>query len=144
MYRLWCGIEVKESALSVCRALEEDKWEERCWGGMPDHFRHLATHINGEVVLLRTNTPNIIGSRFGTDTAVTSAAVWSPRMAQAKVYRTTQDILIGEAERDGFRGGGHFRGASYDRSLQVAPLCVLHGIMGTLVYTRETFGQFSL
>ena len=53
-------------------------------------------------------------------------------------------ILIGEAERDGFQGGGHFRGASYDRWLQVAPLCVLHGIMGTLVYRRETFGQFSL
>ena len=32
----------------------------------------------------------------------------------------------------------------FDRSLQVAPLCVLHGIMGTLLYTRETLGQFSL
>ena len=41
-------------------------------------------------------------------------------------------------------GGEDNRGASYDRSLQVAPLCVLHGIMGTLVYTRETLGQFSL
>ena len=75
-------------------------------------------------------------------------------MAEAKVYRTSEEmeeareqacvILIGEGESDGFRSGGHFRGASYDRSLQVAPLCVLHGIMGTLVYTREAFGQFSL
>ena len=103
---------------------------------------------------MRTNTPKIMGSRFGPDTAVTPAAIWSPAMAQAKVYRRTQEmeeaceqacvILIGEAERDGFRGGGHFRGASYHRSLQVAPLCVLHGLMGTLVYTRETFGQFFL
>ena len=53
-------------------------------------------------------------------------------------------IVVGEAERDGLRPGGHYRGASYDRSLQVAPLCVLHGIMGTLLYTRETLGQFSL
>ena len=33
MYRERCGIEVKESALSVCRALEVDKWDERPWGG---------------------------------------------------------------------------------------------------------------
>ena len=75
-------------------------------------------------------------------------------MAQPKVYHTVEEkeepreqtsvIVIGEAERDGHRQGGHYRGASYDRSLEVAPLCVLHGIMGTLVYTRETLGQFSL
>ena len=122
--------------------------------GLPDHCRHLATHIDGRVVLLRTTTPKITGSPFGTNTAVTSAAVWSRGMAEAKVYHTTHEmeeaceqaymILIGEAERDGHRSGGHFRGASYDRSLQIAPLCVLHGIMGTLVYARETFGQFSL
>ena len=29
MYRERCGIEVKESALSVCSALEEDIWDER-------------------------------------------------------------------------------------------------------------------
>ena len=28
-----CGIEVKESALSVCRALEEANWDGRPWGG---------------------------------------------------------------------------------------------------------------
>ena len=75
-------------------------------------------------------------------------------MAEAKVYHTIQEmeeaseqacvIVLGEAERDGHRPGGHYRGTSYDRSLQVAPLCVLHGIMGTLLYTRETLGQFSL
>ena len=75
-------------------------------------------------------------------------------MGEAKVYHTIQEmeeaceqacvIVVGEAERDGLRPGGHYRGASYDRSLQVAPLCVLHGIMGTLLYTRETLGQFSL
>ena len=57
MYGDWCGIEVKESALSVCRALEVDKWDERPLGGMPDHYSPLATHIDGKVVLLRTNTP---------------------------------------------------------------------------------------
>ena len=154
MYRERCGIEVKESALSVCRALEENNWEGKPWGGRPDHFRHLARHIDGKVVLLRTNTPKIMDSRFGPDNAVTSAAVWSPGMREAKVYHTIQEmeeaceqacvIVVGEAERDGHRPGGHCRGASYDRSLQVAPLCVLHGIMGTLLYTRETLGQFSL
>ena len=29
MYREQCGIEVEETALSVCRALEEDKWDGR-------------------------------------------------------------------------------------------------------------------
>ena len=71
-------------------------------------------------------------------------------MAEAKVYPTIQEmqeaceqacvIVIGEAERDGRRRGGYYRGVSYDCSLQVAPLCVLHGIMGTLVYIRETLG----
>ena len=70
MYRERCGIEVKESALRVCMALEENNWDRKPWGGMPDHFRHLAHHINGKVVLLRTNTPRIMDSRFGPDTAV--------------------------------------------------------------------------
>ena len=154
MYREHCGIEVEENALRVCSALEQDAWGERCWGGLPDHFRNLATHIDGKVVWLCTNTPNMTVSRFGTNTALTSAAVWSPGKAEAKVYRTTHEreeagaqacvILIGEAERDGYPRGGHFRGASYYRSLLVAPLCVLHGIMGTPVYTRETFGHFAL
>ena len=75
-------------------------------------------------------------------------------MAEAKVYHTIEEmekaceqacvIVIGEAERDGRRRGGHYRGAIYDRSLQVAPLCVLHGIMGTLVNTRETSQHFCL
>ena len=154
MYRERCGREVKESALSVRTAQEENNWDRKPGGGMPDHFRHLAHHINGKVVLLHTNTPKIMDSRFGPDTALTSAAVWSPGMAEAKVYHTIHEmeeaceqacvIVVGEAERDGHRRGGHYRGASYDRSLQVAPLCVLHGIMGTLLYTRETLGQFSL
>ena len=154
MYRERCGIEVKESALSVCRALEVDNWDERPWGGLPHHYQHVATHIDGKVVLLRTNTPNMMDSRFGPYTTVTSAAVWSPGMVEAKVYHTIEEmeeaceqacaIVIGEAERYGRRRGGHYRGASYDRSLKVALLCVLHGIMGTLVYTRETLGQFSL
>ena len=154
MYRERCAIEVKESALSVCRALEANNWEGKPWGGRPDHFRHLAHHIDGKVVLLRTNTRKIMDSRFGPDTAVTSAAVWSPGIGETKVYHTIQEmeeaceqacvIVVGEAECDGLRPGGHYRGASYDRSLQVAPLCVLHGIMGTLLYTRETVGRFSL
>ena len=133
MYRERCGIEVKESALSVRRALEENNWDGKPWGGLPDHYRHLAIHIDGKAVLLRTNTPKIMDLKFGPDTAVTSAAVWSPGMAEAKVYHTIHDmeeaceqacvIVIGEAERDGHRRGGHYRGASYDRSLQVV-LCV--------------------
>ena len=150
MYREQCGIEVQECALSVCRALEENNWDGKPWGAC----RTIIDISPTKVVLLRTNTPKIMDSRFGPDTVVTSSAVWSPGMAEAKVYHTIQEmeeaceqacvIVIGEAERDGHRRGGHYRGASYDRSLQVAPLCVLHGIMGTLVYTRETLGHFSL
>ena len=113
MYRERCGVEVKESALSVCKALEENNWDGRPWGGMPDHIRHLAHHIHGKVVLLRTNTPKIMDSRFGPDTAVTSAPVWSPGMAEAKLYHTIQEmeeaceqacvIVVGEAECDGHR-----------------------------------------
>ena len=33
MYQERCGIEVEETALSACMALEEDKCEERSWGG---------------------------------------------------------------------------------------------------------------
>ena len=54
MYRHRCGIQVKESALSVCSALEVDKWNERPWRGLPDHYRHVANHIGGKVVLWRT------------------------------------------------------------------------------------------
>ena len=92
MYRERCGIEVKESALSVCRALEEKNREGKPWGGKPDHFRHLSHHIDGKVVLLRTNTHKIMDSRFGPDTAVTSAAIWSPGMGEAKVYHTIQEM----------------------------------------------------
>ena len=84
MYRERCGIEVKESALSVCRALEANNWEGKPLGGRPDHFRHLAHHVDGKVVLLRTNTHKIMDSRFGPDTAVTSAAVWSPGLEKPK------------------------------------------------------------
>ena len=126
MYRERCGIEVKESAPSVGRALQVDNWKERPRAGMPDHFRHLATHIDGKVVLLRANTPKIMDSRFGPDVAVMSAAFWSPGMAEAKVRHIIREmeqaceqacvIVIGEAERDGRRRGGHYRGASYNRS----------------------------
>ena len=105
-------------------------WVARCrkWSGKPPHG--LSSHL------------------------CTSRAVWIPGMAETKVYHTIEDmeeaceqamvIVIGEAQHHGRRPGGHYRGASYDCSLQVAPLCFWHGIMGTLVYTRETFGQFSL
>ena len=32
MYKERCGIEVKQSTLSVCRAVEVDQWDERPWG----------------------------------------------------------------------------------------------------------------
>ena len=153
VYREQCGIEVEENALSVFRALEQKAWGTRIWGRLPNHFRSLACHMDGKVVLLCTNTHTLMCARFGSNIAVTCAALWSPGMAEAKVHHMTHEmeeaceqacvIIIGEAGRDEFRSGGHFRGASYDRSLQVAPLCVLHGIMGTLVYTREALKHFS-
>ena len=49
-------------------------------------------------------------------------------------------VVIAEAERDGVKGGGHFRGAVFDHSLQVAPFCTLHGVMGILAYMRGPVG----
>ena len=51
-------------------------------------------------------------------------------------------VVIVEAERDGVKGGGHFRGAIFDRSLQVAPFCTLHGMMRILSYKRGPVGGF--
>ena len=92
MYRELCGIEVEEHALSVCGAFEQDAWGTWTWGGLPDYFRSLATHIDVKVVLLRTNTQSIIGQGFGTNISVTFAAVWSPGMAEAKVHHTTHEM----------------------------------------------------
>ena len=33
-------------------------------GGLPDHFRSVATHIDGKVVLLRTNTQKAYVSKI--------------------------------------------------------------------------------
>ena len=41
---------------------------------------------------------------------------------------------------DGVKAGGHFRGAVFDHSLQVAPFCTLHGMMGILAYKRGPVG----
>ena len=38
MYKERCGIEVKESALGVCRALEVDTWDDGPWGGFATPF----------------------------------------------------------------------------------------------------------
>ena len=51
-------------------------------------------------------------------------------------------VVIAEAERDGVKGGGPFRGAVFDHSLQVAPFCTLHGMMGILPYKRGPVGGF--
>ena len=49
-------------------------------------------------------------------------------------------VVIAEAERDAVKAGGHFRGGAFDHSLQVAPFCTLHGMMGILAYKRGPVG----
>ena len=83
-------------------------------------------------------------SSFGLDSALTSAAVWVPgREAPLCVHgygdveeycqRATVMVIV-EAEGDGHGIGGHFRGAVFDHSLQLAALCALHGMMSMLPY----------
>ena len=145
LYRERCGIEMGKGHGGCYLA------PTGVGGGLTDHCQKPATNIGGKVVLLCTDTHSIMKERFGTVTAVT---FWSPGGEEAKVYRMTAKmeeeceaaclIIIGEAEKDGFQSGGPFRGATYDRDLQVPPLSFLHGVMRTLVYTREALGTFSL
>ena len=78
VFRDMCGLSIEESALSVNRDLEKDTWRGRPQGGKPDHFVALAKHVDGSVVLLRSNRFSIVTSGFGIDSALTSAAVWVP------------------------------------------------------------------
>ena len=117
---------------------------------MADHFAALAKHVDGSVVLLRSDRYSIVTSGFGIDSALTSATVWVPGREHPLHYRDCGDmeeqchratvVVIAEAERDGVKGGGHFRGAVFDHSLQVAPFCTLHGMMGILAYKRGPVG----
>ena len=76
VYREMCGFVVEESTLLVHRDLEKETWGARPQGGLPEHFARLAEHVRGNVVLLRTNTCNIVTSPFGMDTPLTSATIW--------------------------------------------------------------------
>ena len=98
----------------------------------------------------RSDRYSIVTSGFGIDSALTSAIVWVPGREHPLHYRDCGDmeeqchratvVVIAEAERDGVRGGGHFRGAVFDHSLHVAPFCTLHGMMGILAYKRGPVG----
>ena len=150
VFRDMCGLSIQESTLSVNRDLEKDTWGGRPQGGMPDHFAALAKHVDRSVVLLRSDRYSIVTSGFGIDSALTSATVWVPGREHPLHYRDCGDmeeqchratvVVIAEAERDGVKGGGHFRGAVFDHSLQVAPFCTLHGMMGILAYKRGPVG----
>ena len=78
VYREMCGLSIQESALSVKRDLEKDTWGGRFQGGLPDHFASLAKHVDGSVVLLRTNRFSIVTPGFGIYSELTSATVWVP------------------------------------------------------------------
>ena len=152
VFRDMCGLSIQQSALSVNRDLEKDTWHGRPQGGMPEHFAALAKHVDGSVVLLRSNRFSIVTPGFGMDSALTSAAVWVPGRdnplhfhdcgdMEEQCHRATV-VVIAEAERDGVKGGGHFQVAIFDHSLQVAPFCTLHGMMGILPYKRGPVGGF--
>ena len=150
VFRDMCGLSIQESTLSVNRDLEKDTWRGRPQGGTADLFAALAKHVDGSVVLLRSDRYSIVTSGFGVDSALTSATVWVPGREHPLHYRDCGDmeeqchratvVVIAEAERDGVKGGGHFRGAVFDHSLQVAPFCTLHGMMGILAYKRGPVG----
>ena len=124
VYREICGLSVGEFAPSVNRDLERGTWGARPQGGLPEHFASLAKHASGSVVLLQTDTNNIVASSFGMDTALTSATVWvhgreAPRCVQGcgdmeeHCQRATM-VVIAEVECDGYGSGGHFRRAVFD------------------------------
>ena len=150
VFRDMCGLSIQESTLSVNRDLEKDTWRGRPQGGLPDHFAALAKHVDGSVVLLRSDRYSIVTSGFGINSALTSATVWVPGREHPLHYRDCGDmeeqchratvVVIAEAERDGVKGGGHFRGAVFDHSLEVAPFGTLHGMMGILAYKRGPVG----
>ena len=123
VFREMCGVSIQESALSVNRDLEKDTWHGRPQGGMPEHFASLAKHADGSVVLLRSNRFSIVTSGFGMGSALTSATAWVPGRdvplhfcdrgdTEEQCHRATV-VVIAEAERDGVKGGGHFRGAVF-------------------------------
>ena len=100
--------------------------------GLPEHFGRLAKHVGGNVVMLRTNTYNILTSSIGMDTVLTSATIWLPGRESPLCLHGCGDmedhcratvVVIVEAERDGYGSGGHFRGAVFHHSLQGAPFC---------------------
>ena len=103
-------------------------------------------------MLLRTNTLSIVTTGFGIGSELTSATVWVPGRDAPPCVRGCGDmekhcqratvVVIAEAERDGFQSGGHFRGAVFDHSLQVAPFCTLHGLMSMLPYKTGPVGGF--
>ena len=152
VFRDTCGLSVQESALSVNRDLEKDTLHGRPQGGIPEHFAALAKYVDGSVVLLRSNRFSIVTSGLGLDSALTSAAVWVPGQENPPHFHDCGDmeeqchratvVVIAEAERNGVKGGGHFRGAVFDHSLQVAPFCTLHGMMGIPPYKRGPVGGF--
>ena len=150
VFRDMCGLLIQESALSVNRDLEKDTWRGRPQGGKPDHFAALAKHVDGSVVLVRSNRFSIVTSGFGIGSVLTSAPVWVPGREDPLYFHDCEDmeeqchrvtvVVIAEAERDGVKAEGHFRGAVFDHSLQVAPFCTLHGMMGILAYKRGPVG----
>ena len=97
------------------------------------------------MVLLCTNTYNIVTSSFGMGSALASAAVWQPGQVVPTIVRGCGDmeehcqqasvVVIAEVEPNCYGRGGHFQGAVFDHSLQVAPCCTLQGIMSVLLYT---------
>ena len=152
VFRDMCGLSIQESALSVNRDLEKDTWHGRPQGGMPEHFAGLAKHVDDSVVLLRANRFSILTSGFGMVSVLTSATVWVPGRDVPLHFRDCGDmeeqchratvVVIAEVQRHGVKGGGYFRGAVFEHSLQVALFCTLHRMMSILPYKRGPVGGF--
>ena len=152
VYREMCGLLDEESALTVNRDPERGLWGARPQGCLPELFASLAKHVSGGVVPLRTNTYNIVASSFGMGSAFTSASVWVPRReaplcvhgrgGMEEHCKRATVVVIAQAERDGYESGGHFRGAFFNHSLQVAPFCTLHRMMSMFPYRTGPIGGF--
>ena len=154
MDREMCDIRVTECASSVHKDLDNETWGARPQGGSPDPFEGLAKHVATNVVLLRTNTYNVVTPSFALDKALTSATMWVlGREAPVCVHgcgdveehcRKATVVVIDEVERYGYGTRGHFWGVVFDHSLHVAPFCTLHGMMSMLPYTTAAIGGFTV
>ena len=145
-----CGILVAEFASLVHRDPEKETCGAWSQGGLPEHVAGLMEPVGGNVTPLCANTYNIVTSSFGMQTTLTSGTICVPgREAPVCVHgcgdmeeQCQKATVVVVAQRDGYGSGGHFHGAVFDHTLQVASFCTLHGMMSMLPCRTAPVGWF--